>query len=134
MNEQLILILLMIFMTVALWIRIGKIERMNGGLGEKVWEMHTYNKYKGTKETIEIPEGCYKLGNGIWNDIRIRATGDKGRILLQVQRKQIYFTVLKGTVCMNNRVYRPNDKEQMPLGEYKKIQVGDCQLQFTRVR
>ena len=134
MNKQLILILIMTVLTIILWIRVWKMERRNGKLGKKAWELHVYNRSKGTKEVIEIPEGCYKLGNEIWNDIKIRTTGDKVRILLHVQKKQIYFTVLKGSIRMNNYVYKPNYKEQMLLEDYARIQIGECQLQFTRAR
>ena len=96
--------------------------------------MNVRHKSDGRSSTLPLQEGSYWIGNGIGNDICLRAKGGRVKLLLNVQRDKLLITVLKGSIRMNTVTYKSNEKEQIVVPEQTKVFIEDFQLQFVRER
>lgn len=93
---------------------------------------HMFVNERKLKDTIDLHEGTFVLGNGMSDDIYIDTSGKRIKIFLNVQRENIYLTVLKGSVSIQNYTYPQNKKEIIKLDDLSKVTADDVMFQFYK--
>lgn len=84
------------------------------------------------KDSIDLYEDTFILGNGMSDDIYIDTSAKRIKLYLNVQRENIYLTVLKGSVSIQNHTFVQNKEEIIKLNDLSKVVVDDIMLQFYR--
>lgn len=140
-----IVFMLLLFLTM---LRTPRRERSKGDLAEDIcWSVKAFRVGKARKtfayyfmspgklkDEIKLQTGVYALGNGIFDDIYLDSGGDRTKIHLNVQRDNIYLTVLRGHIVMQSYRYEANAKEMIMIEDMSRTEIGDVLLQFCKRR
>ena len=127
---QLMTVIPLCCMCFYLYFAVGNLMRKSHSVGEIVWlaEMEKEGKLK----ILELPEGSFLVGNGLMNDIRIRTEGPTVRLYMNVQRREVAVSVLKGKIMIGNYTYQRDAKERIVLSDGKSVQIGNVSLRFVK--
>lgn len=112
---------------------------------EPVWDMkatrigsvkkslrHLLMRRKKMQKTISLSEGSFRAGNGFMDDIYIDITGSRASLYLNVQRDELYLSVLKGSMVIDYYTYEADAGQVIQIYSGDRVEIDDVKLIFKK--
>lgn len=103
-----------------------------GAPKKKIWRV--WNEGKNSQSYVALPEGCYFMGNRLWDEIYVDSFGCTVRMYLNVQKEKMYLSVLRGSIYIDNQLYCADRSRRIEIQEYSRIRISDIEVKFDKRR
>lgn len=123
----------------------GPFQDLEEDTEEPVWDMkaarigsvkkslrHLLMSRKKIQKTISLSEGSFRAGNGFMDDVYIDISGSRVSLYLNVQRDELYLSVLRGSMSIDYHTYEADAGQVIQIYSGDRVEIDDVKLIFRK--